>query len=86
MLTGHLPRVIYHQVYWYTKINGGCLQITKSSGVNYDLGSNSKGYESKVLAPQLYTLHPTPYTLHPTPHTPHPTPLTLHTKPTRHVL
>jgi len=21
MLKGHLPRVIYHQIYWYTKIN-----------------------------------------------------------------
>ena len=26
------------------------LQITKSGGANYDLGSNSKGYESKVVS------------------------------------
>lgn len=28
--------------------NFRCTQITKSAGANYDLGSNSKGYESKV--------------------------------------
>ena len=30
MLTGHLPRVIYHQVYWYAKIR--CLAFPRGRG------------------------------------------------------
>ena len=29
MLKGHLPRVTYHQVYWYTKVPGLCAQIDR---------------------------------------------------------
>ena len=32
MLKGHLPRVIYHQVYWYTKITFGVVPSLLESG------------------------------------------------------
>jgi len=35
MLKGHLPRVVYHQVYWYTKISG--LRISR------DLAEDAQG-------------------------------------------
>ena len=55
MLKGHLPRVIYHQVYWYTKIktlqelvNSRCIAETFQ-----DCARGKKGVEPKPYTENL---------------------------------
>ena len=79
MLKGHLPRVTYHQVYQYTKIEViNTLWCSLFSEKWWRGGHGRWGVRTGRAHPAPYTLHPTPNTLHPTPYTLHPTPYTMH--------
>ena len=52
MLKGHLPRVIYHQVYYYMKNNAGCIQGAPASSTG---GPPNRAHKSVLSLSSIWS-------------------------------